>query len=275
MLAYCAWAGRSAQDDCLPVSPNCGLAKAGGLGVGARLPCFGVVGQFRQPEQPAQLPLRPRRISAPASIAAAGPGRRQLTAPQCAPAGGQPDGPAVISGAYSSHVSSRDRCAQRSPIAAPVRDDVEKGYAEVAKVFRQTPLFRAINAMGTAILLRVAVGPRNAHVIMVRGRRSGKRYATPARVVEAPEGRYIVSAFGETNTIKNLRAAGVTTVIRGRRREDVRLVELPEADRVPMLRAYLKINPGVSEYFGATADSSDDALAQAAREHTVFRLEAT
>lgn len=122
---------------------------------------------------------------------------------------------------------------------------------------------------------RLGVGPRTAHAITVCGRRSGKPYFTSAHVVDAPGGRYIVSAFGETNTIKNLRAAGQTTLMRGRRREDVRLVELPEAERVPMLRAYLKVNPRVSEYFGATADSSDDALAQAAREHTVFRLEAT
>lgn len=145
----------------------------------------------------------------------------------------------------------------------------------MAKVFRNTRPLRVMNAIGTALALRLGVGPRTAHAIAVRGRRSGKPYFTMPHVMDAPGGRYIVSAFGETATMKNLRAAGRTTLMRGRRREDVLLLDVPEADRVPLLRAYLKINPRVSEYFGATADSSDDALAQAARQHTAFRLEAT
>jgi deazaflavin-dependent oxidoreductase (nitroreductase family) len=143
----------------------------------------------------------------------------------------------------------------------------------MARVFRFSPILRAGNSIGTGMLIRFGIGSRNAHAVTVTGRRSGKSYATPMRVVEHGDGRYLVAAFGETETIKNLRAAGQTTLVRGGRREDVGLVELPEASRVPVLRDYLRLSGRMSRFFGATADSPDEALARAAPEHTVFRIE--
>jgi len=64
-------------------------------------------------------------------------------------------------------------------------------------------------------------------LVTVRGRMSGKEYSTPFWLLERPDGRYWVSVFGETNTIKNARAAGHVTVSRGTARDEVRLVEVP------------------------------------------------
>lgn len=144
----------------------------------------------------------------------------------------------------------------------------------MARTYRHTPLLRIVNAVSTGLLERFGIGPRNAHAVTVRGRSSGKAYTTTMRVLTRPEARYLVSAFGETHTIKNLRAAGKTTLIRGGRREDIRLVELPVGERAPFIREYLRLNGRMGAYFGAKADSSDDTLAQAARDHTVFRIEA-
>jgi F420H(2)-dependent quinone reductase len=111
-------------------------------------------------------------------------------------------------------------------------------------------------------------------VVTVRGRKSGKEYSTPFLLLERPDGRYWVSAFGETNTIKNARAAGHVTVTRGPQRERVCLVELPVEDRFPILRAYLVANnnPMIRTYF-ASPSSSDEEIRSLAPEHTVFRLE--
>jgi len=111
-------------------------------------------------------------------------------------------------------------------------------------------------------------------LVTVRGRKSGKEYSTPFWLLEQPDGRYWVSVFGETNTIKNARAAGHVTVSRGATRDEVRLVEVPVESRLPILHEYLAANKSsmVRTYF-ATPTSNDDELQALAPEHTVFKLE--
>lgn len=111
-------------------------------------------------------------------------------------------------------------------------------------------------------------------LVTVRGRKSGKEYSTPFWLLERPDGRYWVSVFGETNTIKNARAAGHVTVSRGATRDEVRLVEVPVESRLPILHEYLASNKSamVRTYF-ATPTSTDDELQALAPEHTVFKLE--
>jgi hypothetical protein len=84
-----------------------------------------------------------------------------------------------------------------------------------------------------------------------------------------------VAVFGETDTVKNARAAGRATLSRGSSREDVRLTEVPISERVPMLRARSAAGTGpmVQPYFDATPQSSDAELAAIAPKHTVFKLE--
>jgi hypothetical protein len=76
--------------------------------------------------------------------------------------------------------------------------------------------------------------------------------------------------------VRNVRAAdGRLATIVGRRREEWVGRELSGADKVPVLRAYLrrwKAEVGVF-FEGASADSSDDELAAIAPRHPVFVLE--
>ncbi len=112
-------------------------------------------------------------------------------------------------------------------------------------------------------------------IVTIRGRTTGKQYSTPVWLMERPDGRYWVAVFGETNTIKNARAAGRATLSRRALREDVRLAEVAVSERVPLLRAYLGTNKSRTArmYFGATPESSDPEFAAIAPEHAVFRLE--
>jgi deazaflavin-dependent oxidoreductase (nitroreductase family) len=112
------------------------------------------------------------------------------------------------------------------------------------------------------------------HLVTVRGRKSGKEYSTPFWLLELPDGWYWVSVFGETETVKNARAAGQVTVSRGGVRDEVRLVEVPVESRLPFLHEYVASNKSsmVRTYF-ATPESSDDELQVLAPEHTVFKLE--
>jgi deazaflavin-dependent oxidoreductase (nitroreductase family) len=81
------------------------------------------------------------------------------------------------------------------------------------------PLLRAGVPMGPDVLLTV------------RGRKTGSARTTPVTICENAGRRGIISPFGETHWVRNLRAAGVATIGIGRHREEVIAVELelPEA----------------------------------------------
>src|SRR4030088_63236 len=74
----------------------------------------------------------------------------------------------------------------------------------------------------------ISLGP-NA-LITVRGRKSGLDRSTPVALVEIDGKRWVIGTFGETNWVRNLRAAGRATLAVGRRVEKVNVVELsPES----------------------------------------------
>ena len=76
--------------------------------------------------------------------------------------------------------------------------------------------------------------------------------------------------------MRNARAAGgrVATIV-GSTREEWVARELPDAEKVPVLRAYLKRwKAEVGVFFdGTSADSSDEELAAIAPRHPAFVLE--
>src|SRR5215467_1696394 len=80
------------------------------------------------------------------------------------------------------------------------------------------PLLRRLIRMG------VPMGP-NA-LITVRGRKSGIPRTTAVTVVELNRRRWVIGTFGDVNWVRNLRAAGEATLIKGRRHEQLHSVEL-------------------------------------------------
>jgi hypothetical protein len=119
------------------------------------------------------------------------------------------------------------------------------------------------------------IGPKAVRLVTVRGRTTRKEYSTPIWLVERPDGRYWVAVFGETNTVKNARAAGQVTLSRGADREHVRLREVPVSERVTILRARIGFGGSrmLRPYFDATPQSSDAEFAAIAPEHAVFKVE--
>ena len=55
--------------------------------------------------------------------------------------------------------------------------------------------------------------------------------------------RWLVAPYRVTDWVRTARAAGQVSLQRGRHREIVRLAELPAADRLPVLRQYLREVP--------------------------------
>jgi deazaflavin-dependent oxidoreductase (nitroreductase family) len=125
--------------------------------------------------------------------------------------------------------------------------------------------------MNTAMLRRgLKVGSQ--HLLSVRGRKSGELRSTPVSIATVDGARYIVAAFADAAWVKNVRAAGVGILARGRTSEDIRLTELPVEERGPVLRAFLQQVPGGVRFFGS---EDPDELATAADRHPVFRVDAT
>ena len=84
------------------------------------------------------------------------------------------------------------------------------------------------------LALGVPMGPDI--LITVRGRKTGLPRTTPVTICDFGGRRGFISPFGETHWVRNLRAAGVATIRHGRKREDVRAVELSHDEAVRFVR---------------------------------------
>ena len=128
-----------------------------------------------------------------------------------------------------------------------------------------------------AALTRMGFSVLGSRVLEVRGRTSGQPRRTPVNLLSYEGRDYLVSPRGEGQWVRNVRAdEGRLTLLLGRKRDDRRATELTDADKAPVLRAYLrrwKAEVGVF-FDGVDADSSDEDLARIAPRHPVFVLSA-
>lgn len=126
-----------------------------------------------------------------------------------------------------------------------------------------------------AALTRLGVGIYGSRVLEVRGRKSGEWRRTPVNLLTVGDVEYLVAPRGHTQWVRNMRVAGGGRLILGRRVREIRTTELPDADKPPILRAYLKKWAWETKQFfgGVSADSGEDELLRIAPDHPVFRLE--
>jgi hypothetical protein len=118
-------------------------------------------------------------------------------------------------------------------------------------------------------LLRRGVGMGSQYLLSVTGRRSGLIRSTPVSMATVDGERYIVAAYAEAHWVKNAQSAGEGTLSRGRREEQVRLIEIPAEARGPVLRAFLTQVRGGVRFF---AERGPDAVVAAADRYPVFHV---
>jgi len=137
---------------------------------------------------------------------------------------------------------------------------------------RPTGLERVINrAIGALVGLGLA--PAHMWVLEVRGRPSGRVRATPVDLLAEGGRLYLVAPRGATEWVRNAEASGEVTLRRGRRRAAHRLRALPEAERPPILAAYLdRFRREVQRYFPVAAGSPPESFAPLASRYPVFEL---
>jgi deazaflavin-dependent oxidoreductase (nitroreductase family) len=122
---------------------------------------------------------------------------------------------------------------------------------------------------------RLGISMRGSRVLSVPGRKSGKIQTTPVNPLTFDGARYLVAPRGETQWVRNLRAAGGGELRLGSKRELFRAVELPDSEKPPLLRAYLKLwKAETGKFFGGVNDASpEEELQRIAPDHPVFRIE--
>jgi deazaflavin-dependent oxidoreductase (nitroreductase family) len=124
-------------------------------------------------------------------------------------------------------------------------------------------------------LVRIGISVWGARVLRVRGRTSGEWRSTPVNFLSFGGKRYLVSPRGHSHWVRNIRVSGEGQLILGTRTERFRAVEIPDDEKPPILRDYLKRwKFEVGRFFqGVDADSPESELRRIAPDHPVFKVE--
>jgi deazaflavin-dependent oxidoreductase (nitroreductase family) len=112
------------------------------------------------------------------------------------------------------------------------------------------------------LAMRFGIG--GSEVLVVVGRRSGAPRRVPVIPVDHAGGRYLVSPRGDTQWARNLRAAGRALLGPHGRTSPVSALEVPVAERAPVIAAYrARAGRAVASFFEQLPDPAD---------HPVFRV---
>jgi deazaflavin-dependent oxidoreductase (nitroreductase family) len=140
------------------------------------------------------------------------------------------------------------------------------------RVPRWVPYFNVI-----ARPLLAAGVPMGPEVLLtIRGRTSGRPRTTPITLCESAGRRGLISPFGETHWVRNLRVAGRATISAGRRSEDVTAIELGPDEAAGFIRDVLAPHARRSrfgDWFVRSVDRIDyDDPVGAAKGRPVFEI---
>jgi len=112
-------------------------------------------------------------------------------------------------------------------------------YARSRDTYRPPPgWYRRLGRLGP-VVTTLGLSPRDVITLEVPGRRSGVIRRTIMLRTACDGGHYLVALAGESQWVRNVRAAGGRVVIGRRERHAARLAELPPQQRAPIIRAYL------------------------------------
>ena len=144
------------------------------------------------------------------------------------------------------------------------------------RYIKPTRLDRAFNAL-LQLLTKLGVSVYGSRELAVRGRKSGEWRTVPVNLLIHEGARYLVAPRGETEWVRNIRAAGGGELRLGQKREPIQVVELADTEKPPILRVYLqKWWFEVGRFFeGVNRDASLDDLRRIAPGFPVFRLTST
>lgn len=124
------------------------------------------------------------------------------------------------------------------------------------------------NAFTRKVFNRIAMrfGIGGSEKLMVPGRKTGELRHVPVIPVEHEGARYIVSTRGESDWVRNMRAAGGGELHTGSGSTSFSATEVPVEQRAPVIEVYrARIGKEADRYWSKLPDDKD---------HPVFRIEA-
>jgi deazaflavin-dependent oxidoreductase (nitroreductase family) len=125
-----------------------------------------------------------------------------------------------------------------------------------------------------ALLTGLGISIWGSRILRVKGRRSGEWHSTPVNLLTVDVRTYLVAPRGHTQWVRNLRVIGTGELVLGRRHQAFKAQEIPDAEKIPLLRAYLrrwKMEVGIF-FDGVDADSPESELQRIAPDHPVFAI---
>lgn len=132
---------------------------------------------------------------------------------------------------------------------------------------------RSLNRTATVTVGRLGIPVPGVYMLRVHGRRTGELRSTPLYVLKERGSRYLVAPRGETDWSHNLRAAGWGELVRGKRVERVRAVEVFGFERKRIIKAYAKRHRLMTaRFFDLPPKEDEEAWRREAAKHPVFRL---
>ncbi len=137
---------------------------------------------------------------------------------------------------------------------------------------KPTQITRIVNGV-LGFLASMGVTPSDTVTLEVKGRRSGRVRSNVVTSVEQEGQRYLVSPRGETEWVRNVRAAGGEATIRHRGRQKVRLQEMPSGETATIIQAYLKkTKMATKQHFGIDPEAPMEEFDKIAARHPVFKI---
>lgn len=123
-------------------------------------------------------------------------------------------------------------------------------------------------------LIRIGLVRGHFYVLEVRGRNSGRTISLPVDPIELDGQRYLVCARGNSNWVRNARAAGEIVLVRAWRGRCYGARELAPGERPPVLKAYLDRFAGeVQRFFPVPRGSAVEAFNDLTPRYPVFVLD--
>lgn len=139
--------------------------------------------------------------------------------------------------------------------------------------FREPTAIEKFLNRSLGYLVGLGLAPAHMRLLEVRGRKSGKTYRTPVDLLEFQGKRYLVAPRGRTQWVRNAEVAGEVLLRRGGKGQKFGLRSLAEAEKLPILKAYLdSFRTEVQRYFPVTPGSPPEAFVDIASSYPAFEL---
>jgi glyoxylase-like metal-dependent hydrolase (beta-lactamase superfamily II) len=155
-------------------------------------------------------------------------------------------------------------------------------YSGAGRYRRPPTAYRRMQWL-TPLVITLGLAPAYVVNLEVPGRRTGLIRRTTLVQTTLDGQHYLVALAGESEWVRNVRAAGGRVVIGRRQRRVVDLVEVAPHDRPPVIRAYLlragrragsrTVAAEARAYFGVSADPQREEIEAVSGRYPVFRID--